>query len=96
MPRKKKFNYWASFKENYPLCLGHGLVVFLSSFLFLIYYGASRGFIEEISDPYGKVLALCVLMVTFLKLINWIGFDIFNKFAESIQDAFTRGYTEKK
>lgn len=89
---KNKNKYWASFRNNYPLMLGHSVALIYATIIFVSFFSFVNEFLRTIDEPYGQVLGLIILLFSMFRLINWIGFDLLHNWAKSMEDAFTRDY----
>ena len=86
---KKK--YWKSFKEHYPLLMGHSIGLILVSVFSILFIVAMLKFLEGIDDSFGKVLGLIVLLGSYIRLLNALGHhDLVNTWANRVYEAFTR------
>jgi len=82
--------YWKSFKENWPLMIGHTLVMGFATIILVLFMTFTNEFVRAIDDPYGQTLALIVMMFTTLRILSWIGIDLLNNWANKIHEVFTR------
>ena len=83
-----KNKYWKNFGRNYPLVIGHTFAIILGGLLAWVFLYTMLEFTKQIQDPYGQVLALVILLMSFVKLLYWIGNDLLNQWANKICDAF--------
>ncbi len=86
-----KNRYWRSLKDNWPIMMPATLGLIMGITIIFSYIKAFSYTLEHMeSEPIMVAMFGIVFVMSFVRILSWLGFDMISKWADKFEEAISK------